>query len=114
MTSIQGQEWPTQRGQASEAPTDRSNNKDHKNPLGSNRFGLSKALEAPIRSFKTPEALFPVPLAYNIAWYTQNDMDHLLKTFSQVSKSESGYKLKAKTPDAYRSRSHMECYNFCQ
>ncbi len=41
-------------------------------------------------------------------------MDHLLQTFIQASKSGSGDKLKAKTPDVYRSRSYMECYNFCQ
>ncbi len=41
-------------------------------------------------------------------------MDHLLQTFLQVSKGGSGDKLKAKTPDVYCARSHMECYNFCQ
>ncbi len=41
-------------------------------------------------------------------------MDHLLQTFLQASKGGSGDKLKAKTPDVYYSRSHMECYNFCQ
>ncbi len=41
-------------------------------------------------------------------------MDHLLQTFLQASKSGSGDKLKAKTPDIYRGSSHMEYYNFCQ
>ncbi len=41
-------------------------------------------------------------------------MDHLLQTFLQASKGRSGDKLKAKTPDVYYGRSHMECYNFCQ
>ncbi len=34
--------------------------------------------------------------------------------FLQASKGRSGDKLKAKTPDVYHGRSHMEYYNFCQ
>ena len=41
-------------------------------------------------------------------------MDHLFQTFFQASKGGSENKLKAKTPDVYRDRFHMEYYNFCQ
>ena len=41
-------------------------------------------------------------------------MDHLLQTFLQASKGRSRDKLKTKTPDVYRDKSHIECYNFCQ
>ncbi len=51
MTSVRGQGRPTQRGQASEVPTDLpSSNGDHENSLGSNKPGLSEAptgFEAP-------------------------------------------------------------------
>ncbi len=42
------------------------------------------------------------------------DMDYLLQTFLQASKGGSGDKLKAKIPVIKRSRSHIECNNFCQ
>ena len=75
MTLVQGQKRPVQKGQASEAPTDRSNNRDHKNPLELNEPRLFKALEAPTRP---PKALFPAPSAPDIAQYTQKDMNYLL------------------------------------
>ncbi len=34
--------------------------------------------------------------------------------FFHASKGGSGDKFKARTPDVYRGRLHMECYNFCQ
>ncbi len=44
----------------------------------------------------------------------QKNMDHLLQTLLQASKDRSRDKLKAKTPDVYCGKSHIECYNFCQ
>ena len=41
-------------------------------------------------------------------------MNHLFQTFLQVSKGGSGDKLKAKIPDVYCGRSHIQYYNFCQ
>ncbi len=108
MTSVRRRGQPARRGQVSKAP---SSNGDHEDPLGSNEPGSSEAPEAPIGP---PKAPLPAPLAPDIARYMQKDMDHLLQIFLQVSKGGSGDKLKAKTPDVYRSRSHMECYNFCQ
>ena len=121
MILVQGQEWPAQKSQAFKTSTNRSNNRNHKNPLKSNKPGPSKAPEALTRPFKTPEAptrLFeaplPVFLTLDVARYTQKDMYHLLQTFFQVLKGGSGDKLKVKTPDVYCGRSHMKYYNFCQ
>ncbi len=41
-------------------------------------------------------------------------MHRIIQTFFYASKGGSGDKFKAKTPDVYRIRSHMECYKFCQ
>ncbi len=108
MTSVRGRGRPARRDEASEAPSSKG---DYEDPLGSNEPGLSEAPEAPIGP---PKAPFPAPPALDVARYTQKNMDHLLNTFLQASKGESGDKLKAKTPDIYRGRSHMEYYNFCQ
>ena len=111
MTSVRGRGRLARRSLASEAPTDWSNNRDHEDPLGSNKPGLSEAPETPAGPPETP---LPVPPTPDVARYTQKDIDHLLQTFLQASKGGSGDKLKAKTPDVYRSRFHMECYNFSQ
>ncbi len=108
MTSVRGRGRPTRRGQASEAPL---SNGDHEDPLGSNEPGPSEAPEAPIGPPDTPLPTFRTP---DVARYIQKDMDHLLQTFLQASKGGSGDKVKAKTPDVYCGRSHIECYNFCQ
>ncbi len=112
MTSVRGRGRPAQRGQASEASTDWSNNRDYKNPLGSNKPGSSKALIGPEALIGPSEA--SPPAAPNVAWYMQKDMNHLLQTFFQALKGGFRDKLKAKTPDVYRGRFHMEYYNFCQ
>ncbi len=120
MTSVRRRGQPARRCQAFEAP---SSNGDYEDPLGSNESGSSETpagSEAPARSetpevpIGPPETLLPAPPAPNVAQYMQKDMDHLLQTFFQASKGGSGNKLKAKTLDVYRGRSHMECYNFCQ
>ena len=84
ITSLQEKRWLTQRGQAFETLTNRSNNRDHKDPLGSNKSGSFKAFEALTRSFKTLKAptrsfkaLFFLLPAFDVIWYTQTDMDHL-------------------------------------
>ncbi len=71
VTSVRGRGCPVQRGQGSKAPTDllsyKSDNEDHKNPLGSNKLGPSEVfpevetfagLEAPARP---PQAPLPTP-----------------------------------------------------
>ncbi len=111
MTLVRERGRPAQRSQVFEAPINRSNDGDHKDPLGSNKPGPSEALEAPIGPPKTPLPTLPAP---DIVRYTQKDINYLLQTFFQASKGRSWDKLKSKTPDVYRSRSYMECYNFCQ
>ena len=93
MTSVQRQGQPTQRGQASKALTDWSNNRDHENPLKFNKPGLLEASKAPTGPSKTPKtptgppkAPFLVLSVPNIAWYTQKDMDHLFRRFSKYQK----------------------------
>ncbi len=123
MTSVRGRVRPARRGQAFEAPTGPpSSNGDHKNPLGSNKPGPSEAPagsealagppQAPPRPLQAPP--LPVPQDPGANCYSQQNLDRIIQTFLQVSKGGSGAKLKAKTPDVYRNRSHMECYNFCQ
>ncbi len=111
MTSVRRRSRPVRRDQASEAPTNRSNNRDYEDFLGSNKSGPSEAPIGPEALARSPQA--PSPAAFDVAQYTQKDMDHLLQMFFQASKDGSGDKLKAKTPDVYRNRSYMECYNFC-
>ncbi len=60
------------------------------------------------------EVPLPALPAPDVVRYTKKDMDHLFQTFLQASKGGSGDKLKAKTSDVYRGRSHMGYYNFCQ
>ncbi len=123
MTSVRGRGRPIRRGQAFKAPTGLpSSNGDHEDPLGSNKSGSSEAPtgfeapmgppEAPPRPPQAPP--LPVPQDPGANRYSQQDLDRIIQTFFQNSKSGSGDKLKAKTPDVYRGRSHIECYNFCQ
>ncbi len=126
MTSVREQGQPTQRSQAFEAPTGSpSSNGDHKDPLGLNKPRPSEAhagskalagpeipagLEAPPGP---PQALLlPVPQDPGANRYSQQNLDKIIQTFLHTSKGGSGDKLKAKTPDVYRGRSHMKCYNF--
>ena len=44
MTSIKEQNCFVQKSQVSKAPTNRSNNRNHKGPLGLNKPGFSKAI----------------------------------------------------------------------
>ncbi len=123
MTSVRGCGRPVCRGQASEAPTGPpSSNGDHKDPLGSNKSGPSKALTSSKAPTGPPEAPPGPPQALPLRIpqdpganrYSQQDPDRIIQTFFQNSKGGSGNKLRAKTPDVYRGRSHIECYNFCQ
>ncbi len=111
MTLVRRRGRPAHKGQASKALTSPSlSNGDQKDPLESNEPGPSEAPEAPIGPLEAP---LPTPPAPDVARYMRKDMNYLLQTFLQASKSGSGDKLQAKTPDVYRNKSHMECYNFC-
>ncbi len=93
MTSVRGQGRPVYRGQASEAPTSPPiSNGDHKDPLGSNKPGLSKASagsEAPEASSGPPESPpgppqappFPVLQDPETNYYSQQDLDRIIQPF---------------------------------
>ncbi len=116
MTSVRGRDQPIRRGQASEALTSPpSSNGDHEDPLGSNELGLSEAPADSKAPMGPPEAPpgppqappLPVPQDPGANCYSQQDLDRIIQTFLQNLKGGSGDKLKAKTPDVYRGRSHM-------
>ncbi len=126
MTSVRGRGRPVRRGPASEAPTGPpSSNGDYEDPLGSNEPGPSEALngsEASEAPAGPPEALpgppqappLPVLQDPGANRYSQQNLDRIIRIFLQNSKGGAEDKLKAKIPDVYRGRSHMECYNFYQ
>ena len=122
--SVRGQKRLAWRSQASEAfiglTSNKSDDGDHNDLLGSDKPGLS---EAPTRLFKAPTGLFKAfagPPQASLAQdpgancYSEQDLDKIIQTFLHTSKDGSGDKLKAKTPNIYCNRSHIECYNFCQ
>ncbi len=125
ITSVRGRGRPTQRNQASKAPTgpssNMSDNRDNKNPLRSNKLGPSeasarpKALSRPETPARSPQAL-PLPVLQDPGAnrYSQQDLDRIIQIFLYASKGRSGARLKAKTLDVYRMGSYMECYNFYQ
>ena len=53
-----------------------------------------------------------------VAKYTEEDLQQILKAVleAKVPASDEPLEklLKARSPDVYRGKSHMECYNFCQ
>ncbi len=128
MTSVRGRSRPAQRSQISEASTGPlSSNGDNEDPLRSNDPGPSEAPTGSKASTRReipagPEALLgppqalPLPVSQDPGAnrYSQQDLNRIIQTFFRASKGGSEDKLKAKTPDVYRGKSHMECYNFCQ
>ncbi len=120
MTSVRRWGCPAQRDQATKASTGPSSNRsddgdyeDHKNPLGSNK---PRPFKAPTKPSTTPPQACPLLVLHNpgAKWYSQQNLDKIIQTFLHISKGGSRDKLKVKTLDVYHSRSHMECYNFCQ
>ncbi len=122
MTSIKERSCLAQRAQVFKAPTslssNRSDDKDYKNPLGSNEPEPSKAPAAPETPVgpkapsEPPRALLPAPEDLDANQYSQQDLDKIIQTFLHTWKGWSGNKLKAKTPDVYCGKFHMECYHF--
>ena len=106
MTLVREQKRLAQKGQASVASIDQFSNEHHKDLLRSNKPRPSKV------HIRPPQALLLIFPAPDVAQYTQKDMNHLFQTFVQVSKGGSRDKVKAKTPDIYCNKSHIECYNF--
>ncbi len=107
--------WRSQVFKASTGPpsSNKSDNKDYKDPLGSNKLGLSEA-PTEVATGHLQAFLFPIPQDLSTNCYSQQNLDRIIQTFLYISKSRFRNKLKAKTPDVYRDRSHMEYYNFCQ
>ena len=55
----------------------------------------------------------------SIPKYTEEDLQRILKTVLEArapttSEEPQDKPLKAQSPDVYRGKSHMKCYNFCQ
>ena len=85
MTSVRGQRQPAQKGRAFKALSDWFNDRNHENPLASNKprplevfkasIRPSKTLEAPTRPSEAPILIF---LSHDIARYIQKDIDHFL------------------------------------
>ena len=80
-----------------------------KGPLGSLPPPESSYDEAPVN----PPAIEPP-----VAKYTEEDLQRILRTVLEARAPPSDgvreKSLKAKSPDVYYGKSHMECYNFCQ
>ncbi len=120
MTSVRGRDQPAQRGQTFKAPTDTSSsnkfdNRDHENPLGSNKLGPFKALagpKAPLGPSQAPPLLVSQDPGANR--YIQQDLDRIFQMFFHSSKGRSGNKFKAKTLDICYDKSHLKCYKLCQ
>ena len=79
--------------------------------------------EDPLESLPPPESshnegLINPPTESLIAKYTEKDLQKILRIVLKArAPSSDGPRekpLKARLPDVYCSKSHMECYNFCQ
>ncbi len=105
------------RGQASEPPispsSNRFDNEDYEDPLRLNKPGTFKASARPKAPAGPLQALLSTPQDLGAKQYSKQNLDRIIQTFLHASKDESSKdKLKAKTPNVYRDRFHIECYNF--
>ena len=80
-----------------------------KDPLGSSSPPESNHDETPVN----PPAVEPL-----VSKYTEEDLQRILRTVLETRAlpfdGPRKKPLKARLPDVYRGKSHMECYNFCQ
>ena len=64
------------------------------------------------------EGLVNPPTELSVAKYTKENLQRIFRTVvkAQALPSDGPREkpLKARSPDVYRGKSHMECYNFCQ
>ena len=79
--------------------------------------GLSGSSPPPESSYD--EALVnPSAVEPPVAKYTEEDLQRIFRTVLEARAPPSNgaceKPLKARSPDVYRGKSHMECYNFCQ
>lgn len=69
-----------------------------------------------------PSSQGPTPAASSVPKYTENDLQRILKTVLEsrtpAAPRDSDEKrqrpLKARAPDVYKGKSHMDCYDFIQ
>ena len=91
---------------------------------GCGRSRREHASEGPLKSSPPPESshdkalVNPPAVEPPIAKYTKKDLQRILRTVLKAralpSDGTREKPLKARSPDVYRGKSHMECYNFCQ
>ena len=120
ITLIRRRDCLAQRDQAFKAfirpVSNKSDNRDYTDPLGSNKSGPPKAPVKPLETLIGPEALVELPVSQDPSanQYSQQNLDKIIQTFLHTLTGRSGDKGKAKTLDVYHNGSHIECYNFCQ
>ena len=72
----------------------------------------------PLESSHDKALVNPIAIEPPIAKYTEEDLQRILRTVLEARAPPSDgareKPLKARSPDVYRGKSHMECYNFCQ
>ena len=91
---------------------------------GRERLRREHVFESPLGSLPPPESshdktpVNPSAIELLVAKYTEEDLQRIFRTILEArAPSSDGVcekPLKAKSPDVYRGKSHMECYNFCQ
>ena len=91
---------------------------------GRGRFRREHASEGLSKSSPPPESshdeapVNPPAVEPPVAKYTEEDLQRILRTVLEARAPPSDgareKPLKARSPDVYRGKSHMECYNFCQ
>ena len=73
---------------------------------------------SPPPEFSYDEGLVHPPAEPPVAKYTKEDLQKILRAVLEArappSDSPCEKPLKARLPDVYCGKSHMECYNFCQ
>ncbi len=108
MTLVQGRGRPLQREYIFEAYTSfLSSGSNHKNPLEPNE---------PQFLNKTPTRLFKTA-TNDASQYIKKNIQQIIQTIIQAQVLKEGTREKppeAKSPNVYRSISHMRYFNFCQ
>ena len=91
---------------------------------GRGRLRREHASEGPSGSSPPPESnhdkalVNPPAVKPPVAKYTEEDLQRILRTVLKARAPPSNdareKSLKARSPDVYCGKSHIECYNFCQ
>ena len=114
-TPVVGQDSRSRKAAASAPPASRSDSEFDK--LGAPKKGTPASNHASDPS----HASAPAPVEPTLALkYSEADLMRILKIFSETKGQEPKAEvprerpLKAKVPDVYFGKSHMDCYHFCQ